>query len=109
MNNPLAKLALDHWYKALMTVGFVTFAAADGGLLKALPATATAITALGVFFVGLGEWANHPLKTIRLLDNFDRTTGIISGHSRDPRPIGMAFNTLGAALILAGAYRLVAA
>ena len=108
MENPLAKLALDHWYQALMVVGFVTFTAAGAGLLKEFPAVPTAVIALGVFFIGLGEWTNHPLQTRVMYDVADRPSGLITGHPRNVRPVGVVFDVLGCGLVVLGAYRLFA-
>lgn len=61
MENPLSKLALEHWYQVLMVAGLAVFLLAGGGLLPALPVKPTLLVSLGAFFFGLGEWVNHPL------------------------------------------------
>ncbi len=106
MDNPLSKLALDYWYKVLMVVGFVVFLLAGTGTLAAFPAAPTALISLGVFFIGLGEWINHPLKEALVAGNVFFPPGKISGHPRSPRALGYLFDLLGAISIIVGIYKL---
>ena len=102
MDNPLSKVALDYWYQVLMVVGIFIFILSGAGLLKAFPVVPTSLISFGVFWVGLGEWANHPLQT-----RF-HPIGIVRGHPRNPRFIGIAFDILGVGLIVVGGYKLFA-
>lgn len=102
MDNPLSKVALDYWYQVLMVVGIFIFILAGAGLLKVFPPVPTSLISLGVFLFGLGEWANHPLQA-RI-----HPVGIIRGHPRNPRPIGIAFDVVGASLIIFGGYKFFA-
>jgi hypothetical protein len=105
MDNPLSKLALDYWYQVLMVVGIVVFLLCGAGLLKAFPILPTAMLSLGCFFIGLGEWINHPQRTaIRTVF----PAGIITGHPRSANALGIGFDLLGAGLIGFGLYRLFA-
>ena len=99
MDNPLSKLALDYWYKVLMVVGIVVFILAGAGVLKAFPVVPTALISFGVFWVGLGEWINHPLQTKI------HPVGIIRGYHRNTKFIGIAFDALGLGLIVFGIYK----
>jgi len=108
MDNPLSKLALDYWYQVLMAVGVVVFLAAGAGLLSAFPTVPTAVISLGCFFVGLGEWINHPLQTKILHANAYRPGGVVTGHPRNPQFIGTAFDVLGVTIICIGLYKLLA-
>ena len=63
MDNPISKLALEHWYQVLMAAGLFLFLLSGAGLLKEFPTLPTAAIAIGVFFFGMGEWINHPLQT----------------------------------------------
>ncbi|MEI2635587.1 MAG: hypothetical protein V9E92_01830 [Methylotenera sp.] len=102
MDNPLSKLALDYWYQVVMVVGIVVFLLAGAGLLKAYPAIPTSLISLGAFFIGVGEWINHPLQT-KL-----HPIGIIRGHPRNAKFGGIAFDILGACLIIFGCYKFFA-
>lgn len=108
MDNPLSKLALDYWYQVLMVVGVVVFLASGSGLLKEFPVLPTATISLGSFFIGLGEWINHPLQTVLVGANIERPSGMLTGHPRSSRPIGVVFNIFGLALIVFGGYKLFA-
>jgi len=108
MDNPLSKLALDYWYHVLMVVGIVVFLAAGAGLLPTFPTAPTALISLGVFFIGLGEWINHPLQTALIPATASFPSGVISGHPRSPKILGIAFDILGLALICVGLYKFLA-
>ncbi|MDT4331834.1 hypothetical protein ACQE3E_12125 [Methylomonas sp. MED-D] len=109
MDNPLSKLALDYWYQVLMVVSFVVFLSAGAGVLSAsFPTIPTAVISLGCFFVGLGEWINHPLQTALMSATAYHPGGVITSHPRNPRFVGVAFDVLGAILIVFGLYRLLA-
>ena len=106
MENPLSKLALDYWYQVLMVVGIVVFLLAGAGLLKAFPTIPTALISFGAFWLGLGEWINHPLQTALRAPSIYFPGGIITGHSRNGRLLGYFFDILGLGLISFGAYKL---
>lgn len=101
MEQPLSKLALDHWYKVLMAAGFAVFLLSGAGLLPVLPGKPALLVALGTFFFGLGEWRNHPLQT-RVHLNLK-----ITGYPRRPCLSGLAFDLLGLALIALGLWHLL--
>jgi hypothetical protein len=62
MDNLLSRFALDYWYQVLMAVCIAVFLLNGAGLLHVLPTIPTTIISLGGFFVGFGEFINHPLK-----------------------------------------------
>ncbi len=100
MTNPLSKLSLDYWYHVVMVVSVVVFLSVGSGVLSAFPTAPTAIISLGAFFIGLGEWTNHPLQTVLVHG------GVMTSHPRSPEPIGNAFDILGFCLVAFGIYRL---
>ena len=102
MDNPLSKVALDHWYQVLMVVGVFVFILAGAGLLKDFPVIPTALVSFGVFLVGLGEWASHPLQTKV------HPLGVVRGHPRNPKLVGVVFDIIGAAFIVFGSYKFFA-
>lgn len=99
MDNPTTKFALDHWYKVLMAAGLLVLCLAGAGLLKEFPTAATALVALGTFFIGMGEWINHPLQT-RVF-----ARGIATSHPRRASAAGWFFDVLGLGLLVVGLYR----
>lgn len=108
MDNPLSKLALDYWYQVLMVVGIVIFLLTGAGLLKAFPTMPTALVALGTFWLGIGEWINHPLQTILKAADASFPGGVLTGHPRNPKPLGLVFDLLGIVLIIFGGYKFFA-
>jgi hypothetical protein len=104
MPNPLSKLALDYWYQVLMVVCFVVFLLAGTGVLKAYPTLPTAVISAGGFFIGLGEWINHPLQTTIMHPGPYCEGGILTGHPRSNSFIGVIFLILGLSLVLYGGY-----
>jgi hypothetical protein len=89
MNPQLSSLKLDHWYKVIIAVSFTVFLANGCGYLPVYPTKETALLSSGCFFIGLGEWINHPLQTTIL------PLGIATGHPRNGTAIGYSFVLLG--------------
>jgi hypothetical protein len=106
--NPLSKLVLDYWYKVIMAVSSVTFILCGMGLLVAFPVALTASVSGGMFFIGLGEWVNHPLQTKILPANAYYPAGKITGHPRNNSFIGVFFVFIGLAIACGGIYFTVA-
>jgi small neutral amino acid transporter SnatA (MarC family) len=106
--NPLPKLALDYWYQVLMVVCVAVFLLAGAGILKAFPVAPTAAISAAGFFVGLGEWINHPLQISIMRSTAYQPGGVLTAHPRDNKIIGVAFVALGVTLIAYGVYFIVA-
>lgn len=102
--NPLSKLALDYWYQVLMLVCFTIFVLTGTGMLNAYPTLPLAVISAGGFFIGLGEWINHPLQTTIIHSTPYRDGGIITGHPRSNSIVGLIFLVIGAALVIYGGY-----
>jgi len=105
--NPLSNLALDYWYQVLMVVCVVVFLLAGAGTLKAFPIPPTTAISAGGFFIGLGEWINHPLQTAIMRATAYQPGGVLTSHPRNNNIIGVAFVSLGIALVTWGAYLIV--
>lgn len=100
---------IEHWYHALAALG-------AAGVISALsfdfPGIANAhvlLVSLGGFFVGLGEWINHPLQTAIVPRTAYHSGGVISGHPRHPKTLGVLFDVFGFVLVVWGAYKIAAA
>lgn len=105
MENPLSKLVIDYWYKALMAVGVVVFLASGAGLLPKYPSEIVGPISFGIFFWGLGEWINHPYQEAVEFDPFGNLRAKISGYPRNPKPVGVLFDLIGIATILYGIFQ----
>jgi len=104
--NPLSNLALDYWYQVLMVVGLVVFLLSGSGVLSAYPVAPTVSISSGLFFLGLGEWVNHPLQVKFVSANAYHPAGKITGYPRNNSGHGILFVILGSALIAYGLYSL---
>jgi len=106
--NPLSRLTLDYWYQVLMVVCVLVFLLGGAGILKEFPVAPTAAISAGGFFVGLGEWINHPLQTTIRHKTIYQPGCVITGHPRNNKITGVAFAALGVALVAYGVYLIVA-
>ncbi len=88
-----------------MVVSIVVFLASGAGVLKAFPTVPTALISLGCFWIGLGEWKNHPLQTGFLPPNAYRPSGILTSHPRRSTSVGNFFLFLGLVLVATGIYK----
>ncbi|PSY67335.1 hypothetical protein C7B16_04320 [Escherichia sp. 20412-1] len=95
--NPLENMIVDYWYKALTVVGAMIFVINGTSLFDRYPVVPLAFLSSGIFFIGLGEWINHPLR-VRFLG-----PGIFArGHNRSSCALGIIFDILGGCLIVTG-------
>jgi len=61
--NPLSTLKIDYWYKILPVIGTVTLILGLTIDIKGITNTLVQLVSVGVTFIGIGEWINHPLQT----------------------------------------------
>ena len=61
--NLLSNLKIDYWYKMLPVIGTVTLILGLTVEVKGVTNTLVQLVSIGVIFVGIGEWINHPLQT----------------------------------------------
>lgn len=98
----IANFHADRWYRMFVYVGIVLFTAIGAGLLPILGAyTGAAIVAsMGMFWIGMGEWINHPPQWE------SGRVGFFSPRygNRKPCAWGWALNALGGSLVAYGAY-----
>jgi hypothetical protein len=90
-----------------MVAGFAVFLLNGGGLLRAYPTVPIVLLSIGTFFFGMGEWINHPLKTVLMEGNAYRPGGVLTGHPRRAGLAGTLFDMLGIGLIGFGVWRLI--
>jgi hypothetical protein len=107
MDNPLSKLKLEYWYHAVIVV-------CAAGIIVALTVTTKGITnaqALllfgGGFFVGLGEWVNHPLQSHICQPTTYSYGFTTTSHPRNSRPLGYIFDLLGIGLVAFSIYKIL--
>lgn len=107
MDKSLAGLKIERWYHVLVVLGVAGAVAALSVDLKGIANAHALSLFLGVLFVGLGEWINHPLQTKLMPPNaYAPGGGIISGYPRNPSILGSLFDVLGFVLISIAIYRM---
>jgi len=98
--NSFSKFIQRGWYIALLFFSFFVFILSITGYVKTIPAQPTAVISLGVLIFSLGEWRNHPLRTI-IIDGYPPIKG--EGYNkRIPSTDGRILNFFGCVLILIG-------
>lgn len=100
----LSDKAFSEWYMLAAGAGGVivvaALAASHNNLL---------LTGLGLVFLGIGEFINHPSQTVIKYDVLNRPEGVFSGRPRRNKPFGLLVGAMGFALIVLGLYRIVMA
>lgn len=103
MASGLENLKLDKWYTVLIAAGLMALVAsiaANNNTFAAL--------ALGVFFIGIGEWKNHPERQAFVDQSHGfPEPGKLTITTRAASPLGWAFILIGIVALAIGFYRLV--
>jgi len=63
IQNPLSTLKIDYWYKILPVIGTITLIVGLTVDIKGVSNILVQLISIGVIFIGIGEWINHPLQT----------------------------------------------
>ncbi|MFY1765748.1 hypothetical protein [Escherichia coli] len=95
--NPLKNMKIDYWYKALTVVGAALFVFNGTSFFDRYPVVPLGFLSSGIFYIGLGEWINHPLK-VRFIGPGVWTRG----YNRSSCALGIIFDILGCFLIVTG-------
>ena len=110
MDNVFSWLKVESWYHVFVLLGAAGIIASLTIELKGIGNIHALLLSLGVFFIGIGEWINHPLQTKLMPPNvFAPGGGVISGHPRNASLLGSLFDLLGIALVALGLYKIVMA
>ncbi|MEW8508980.1 MAG: hypothetical protein AB2598_20010 [Candidatus Thiodiazotropha sp.] len=104
--NPLEKLVIDYWYKAIAVAGLFVLILSLTVELVSINNNVVQLISLGTFFVGLGEWVNHPLQTAIVPSTAYHPAGKLTGHPRNASLTGTLLDLLGSVLIGVGLYKL---
>jgi len=62
LENLFKNLTLEYWYKMLILMSFVLLVVSLIFPIQMIPNGALALLSLGGFFIGTGEWINHPYQ-----------------------------------------------
>jgi len=104
--NPLEKLVIDYWYKAIAVAGFSVLMLSLTVDLVGISNNVVQLISLGAFFVGLGEWVNHPLQTTLLHATAYHPGGMLTEHPRKFSFAGIILDFIGCLLVAVGIYKL---
>ncbi len=108
MDKGLAGLKIDKWYHVFVVLGAAGSIASLSVDLKGVANAHVLIASLGVLFVGIGEWINHPLQTAIVPPSaYLGGAGILSGHPRNPSLLGSLFDLLGFILLVVGVWKII--
>lgn len=103
-------LQFDYWYKFVATLGAAGVGASATVEMHGIANVHALIFSLGVLCYGLGEWINHPFKTILIAPNpASPGGGRLSGHPRGNRPTGVILVLAGLALMATAIYKIAQA
>lgn len=110
MDKAYAWLKVEHWYHVFVLLGAAGALAALTVEIKGVANAHALLIALGMFFIGIGDWINHPLQTQLVPPNvYMPGGGKITGHPRNANAGGVLFDVLGGVLLAAGIYKIIAA
>ena len=105
----LSRLKIEYWYQVFVVLGAAGALAALALEIKGVQNAHAFLVFAGMFFVGMGEWINHPLQTRIVPPNiYLRGGATLSGHPRNPCALGFLFDVLGFVLLTAGLYKIIA-
>ncbi|MEE3609374.1 hypothetical protein [Avibacterium paragallinarum] len=95
MDKSLSKFLLDdwEWYKMGILIGFILFCLIAAGQMPNLPTTPSLLASMGLFWLSLGEYVNHPRQE-RLVERNGKTVLEIA-YPRVNSLIGYFFTLLG--------------
>lgn len=99
MTNPLQNLTVDKWYKGLLVLGSCLVVLSLPVELKGIDNNLVQCASLGLIFIGIGEWINHPLQT-QIGPGFK-----ITSYNRLPSMLGSLFDILEFLVVVFGVWK----
>ena len=107
MDNFFSWLKVKYWYHAFTLLGGAGTFISLLFDLKAIDNKHALLMSLGFLFIGIGEWINHPLKTVIMPPNANLGGSYIGeGHPRHSNLMGSLFDILGFILIATAVYKI---
>ncbi len=108
MSNVLSSLKIDYWYKAVLVFGATLLVLSLTVPFHGVPNREVALLSSGLAIFGLGEWINHPLRTIIRQPDINYPGWLkCEGHPWKPSTLGIMLDIVGLALIGWAIYHLV--
>ena len=99
MSNPLQNLKVDYWYKAVIVIGAAALILSLTVELKGIDNSVALLFSLSAICIGIGEWINHPLKTVIYPPSAQFPGGLKGeGYVRNNSLLGVGFIVIGVTL-----------
>lgn len=105
MDNPLKNLKIEYWYHATLILSSAILISSLVFEMRDISVNGVRLCALGVLFISLGEWVNHPFQSALMHLGFGGL-GTLSGHPRKNNGLGVALCVFGFAFVLIGIVKL---
>lgn len=101
-------LKVEHWYHLFVALGATGTVVSLSVDVRGIANAHALLLSLGIMFIGVGEWINHPLLT-RLMrpSSYAPGGGVITGHPRKASALGNLFDVLGFTLLLVAVGKIV--
>lgn len=107
MDKILAGFKIEYWYHVFIVVGAAGAIASLVFDFKGVANPHAFLVFCGLFFWGIGEWISHPLQTGIMRRNiYAPVEGVVSGHPRKLKILGLFFDGVGLALLATGIYKI---
>ncbi len=104
----LKSFVIDTWYKAIVYLGGAVFAFSVFFEVKGLTNSQLQLLSGGAFLVGIGEWKNHKVAAwIKPPNAYTGGAALMQRTVRNPDFVGILLETVGIALVLVGAWRIL--
>ena len=93
-------LKIEYWYHVFVLLGGAGTFISLLFDIKGIKNAHALLLCLGIFFIGIGEWINHPLQTEIVRPHVTIPSGgVFESHKRNSNLIGSLFDILGFILI----------
>lgn len=110
MEKSFTGLKLEYWYHVFVALGAAGVIASLSVDLKGIANTHALMLSLGMFFIGIGEWINHPLQVRLMSPNlYMPGGGKLTSHPRSNQFLGVLFDLAGLGLAGAAMYKILQA
>jgi hypothetical protein len=103
-------LKVEHWYHLFVALGATGVVVSLSIEVKGIANAHSLLFSVGLLFLGVGEWINHPQQTNLMRPTINAPNGgVVSGHPRFNSILSLGFDLLGLALLGVALYKITQA